>query len=49
LVLRFPELKAEEGLVADALRRLDAPSQAFKAWQELVAEEVLPEDEDAGF
>ncbi len=49
LVLRFPELKAEEGPVGDALRRLDAPPQAFKAWQTLVAEEILPEDEDTGF
>lgn len=49
LVLRFPELKAEEGLVADALRRLEAPSQAFNAWETLVGEEILPEDEDIGF
>ncbi len=49
LVLRFPELKAMEGPVADALSRLDAPSPAFMAWERLVAEEILPEDEEAGF
>ena len=49
LVLAFPELKTDEGPVADALRRLDAPPQAFKTWQTLVAEEILPEDEDTGF
>ena len=49
LVLRFPERKAEQGPVVDALRRLDASPHAFQAWQTLVAEEILPEDEDTGF
>jgi hypothetical protein len=49
LVLTFPQLKTDEGPVTDALRRLDAPSHAFKTWQTLVAEEILPEDEDTGF
>ncbi len=49
LLLRFPELKAEEGPVAEALRGMESPDQAFVAWRDLVAEEILPEDEDAGF
>lgn len=49
LLVRFPELKAEEGPVADALRRVEAPDAALRAWQDLVAQEILPEDEDAGF
>jgi hypothetical protein len=49
LLLRFPELKADLGPVATSLQGLAASAQAFEAWQALVAEEILPEDEDAGF
>jgi hypothetical protein len=49
LLLRFPELKAYEGPVGQALRRLDAPQEALEAWRQLAAEEIVPEDEDAGF
>jgi len=49
LLLRFPELKVVEGSVADSLGRMSAPGEALDAWQELVAEEIVPEDEDAGF
>ena len=49
LLLKFPELKAGEGAVAQALRKVDAPPEALAAWRALVAEEILPEDEDAGF
>ncbi len=49
LLLRFPELKAAEGLVADTLRAAGAPEEAFTGWRDLVAQEILPEDEDAGF
>ena len=49
LLLRFPELKVDEGPVAEALRGMEAPDRAFVAWRDLVAEEILPEDEDAGF
>lgn len=49
LLIRFPELKAAEGFVADALRRAQAPEKAFSAWLDLVAQEIVPEDEDAGF
>ena len=49
LLLKFPELKAGEGAVTQALRKVDAPPEALAAWRALVAEEILPEDEDAGF
>ncbi len=48
-LLAFPELQAVEGPVAEVLRGMDAPSEAFHAWRKLAAEEILPEDEDAGF
>ncbi len=49
LLLAFPELKSEEGAVHSALQAMSAPKEAFEAWRELVAEELLPDDEDAGF
>ena len=49
LLLTFPELKAEQGPISDALRVMQAPEEAFDAWRSLVAEEILPEDEEAGF
>jgi hypothetical protein len=49
LLLAFPDLKAEEGSVLQALQVMGAPKEAFDAWRELVAQEILPEDEDAGF
>jgi hypothetical protein len=49
LLLQFPELKSTEGLVADALRNTEAPEAAFAAWHDLVAQDIQPEDEDAGF
>lgn len=49
LLLTFPELKTEEGPVAEALRGMPTPDEAFRVWRDLVAEEILPEDEEAGF
>jgi hypothetical protein len=45
----FPELKREAGPVADCLRAASAPREVMAAWKKLVAEEILPEDEDGGF
>jgi len=49
LLLTFPELKAEKGPVADCLRAAGAPAAVLAAWKKVVAEEVLPPDEDAEF
>jgi hypothetical protein len=49
LLLTFPDLKIEQGEVAERLRAADATEEVMAAWKELVAEEILPEDEDAGF
>ncbi len=49
LLLTFPELKFEEGPVAEHLRASGAPESALTAWKELLSQEILPEDEDAGF
>jgi hypothetical protein len=49
LLLTFPELKTEEGPVADRLRAQGAAEDVLGAWKELVAQEILPEDEDEEF
>jgi hypothetical protein len=49
LLLTFPELKSDEGQVSEALSGMQPPPEAFEAWRALVAEEILPEDEDTGF
>jgi hypothetical protein len=45
LLLTFPELKTTEGPVAERLRAADASAEVMAAWQELVAQEILPEDD----
>jgi hypothetical protein len=49
LLLAFPELKSKEGPVAERLRAAEAPASVMAAWKELVAEQILPEDEDEKF
>jgi hypothetical protein len=49
LLLTFPELKTEQGAVAERLHALDADEQVMAAWKKLVAQEILPEDEDTEF
>jgi hypothetical protein len=49
LLLTFPDLKAEEGPVAERLRATGATAEIMAAWKDLVAEEILPEDEDEKF
>jgi hypothetical protein len=46
LLLTFPELKAEEGSVAEWLLAADASDEAFAAWRDLVAQDIVPEDDD---
>jgi hypothetical protein len=49
LLLTYPELKTEQGPVADRLEANGATKKVIAAWKALVAEEILPEDEDAGY
>ncbi len=49
LLLTFPDLKTDEGPVADRLRAAQASDDVLAAWKELVAEEIEPEDEDGEF
>jgi hypothetical protein len=49
LLLTFPELKTSQGSIRDRLDAAGASSEALAAWDELAAQEILPEDEDAGY
>lgn len=47
LLLAFPELKTEQGIVADTLRASGASAAALDAWRDLVAQTIDPDDDDA--
>lgn len=49
LLLTFPELKKEEGPVADRLRAVEAGTDVMAAWKELVAQDIRPEEDDEEF
>jgi nucleotidyltransferase AbiEii toxin of type IV toxin-antitoxin system len=49
LLLAFPELKTGVGPVRDRLISAGADQAVLQAWDELVAQEILPEDEDDEF
>ncbi len=49
LLLAFPELKTQEGPVAERLRANGVAEEVLTAWKELVAEDIQPEDEDEEF
>jgi hypothetical protein len=45
LLLAFPELKTTDGSVAERLRAASASPEVLAAWKDLVAQEILPEDD----
>lgn len=49
LLLTFPELKRQPGLVDERLRAAGADSKVLDTWKELVSQEIMPEDEDEEF
>jgi hypothetical protein len=46
LLLTFPELKTEEGSVAERLRQEPEPARALDAWRALVSRQILPEADE---
>jgi hypothetical protein len=47
LLLTFPELKVEEGAVADVLRALGADEQTMNEWRDFVVQKIsMPDDDD---
>ncbi len=49
LLLTFPQLKSSAGPVADCLRASGAADPALDAWREIVAQEIIPENDDDGY
>ncbi len=49
LLLTFPELKSESGAVSDALKKLGASAEETNAWRDLVAQEIIPTNDDEEF
>jgi Nucleotidyl transferase AbiEii toxin, Type IV TA system len=49
LLLRVPELKTKSGPVAERLQAAGADSATIAAWEGLVAQEIMAEDEDSDF
>ncbi len=49
LLLKFPQLKTEEGPVKQRLESLGVGKEVLAIWRQLVAEEILPEEEDDEF
>lgn len=48
LLLTFPDLKTEEGVVIDRLRDMRAPSEVLTRWREIAQAPIEPE-EDEGY
>jgi hypothetical protein len=49
MLLKFPHLKAEYGVVQQKLQAHGADEKTLAFWRELVAEEIVPEREDDEF
>ena len=49
LLLKFPDLKHEQGPVAEQLTILGAAPAIFAVWHEFVHQEIAPEDDEAEF
>jgi len=49
LLLTFPDLKTNPGVVAKCLQNTGVDSSVLTVWKEIVAQEILPEDEEDEF
>lgn len=49
LLLTFPELKSDLGAVHDLLQAAGVESAIIDLWHDLAAQDIQPEDEDAGY
>ncbi len=49
LLLKFPDLKKQDGEVNQRLRAAGASAEVLAAWKELIAQDISPEDEDEEF
>ena len=49
LLLTFPALEAQDGLVANRLRDSGSPEPVLDAWREIAASEIVADDDDEGY
>lgn len=49
LLLAFPDLKSDPGLVSERLKQEGADEGTFAAWREVVESKIEPQDEDSEF
>lgn len=49
LLLKFPDLRRDSGPVRDSLTSAGAGAAVLEAWKEILAQEILPENEDDEF
>jgi hypothetical protein len=49
LLLTFPELKKETGVVSEALKSLGWKDDVMETWRELLAQEIVDSDDEAEF
>jgi hypothetical protein len=49
LLLQFPELKTETGPVRERLDAAGAGAEVLEAWREIVAQEIVAEDDEDEF
>jgi len=49
LLLTFPYLKTAEGPVSECLRTVESSPQVMAAWNDLVSQEILPDDDESKF
>jgi hypothetical protein len=49
LLLTFPDLKTPDGPVAELIRTSGGSEAVLAAWREIAAEEIMPEDDEAGY
>jgi hypothetical protein len=49
LLLKFPQLKSNSSLVVDRLAAAGANPEVLAVWQEIVATEIKPEDDEDEF
>ena len=46
LLLRFPDLKSASGAVTESLHTVNASEDALQVWQDLVARDIRPEEDE---
>ena len=49
LLLTFPELKQEQGIVSEVLKSIGVKDEVIQTWRELVAQDLIEAEDDGEF